>query len=196
VPAAGGPARRLTNGESGGQGDASPSWSPDGASLVFSLASQPGAGPREGDETLLRVVEVNTGRISVLPGSQGLYNPNYSPDGRYIAATGFPGDHLILYNVETHLRTDLSPNLTGIFPCWSRDGEFIYFEYNYLGGNGSTEIYRVRIRDRQLERLANLAGVRYPQAVGEWFGLAPDDSLLSIRDTGGTDIYRLDWDAL
>ncbi len=35
-----------------------------------------------------------------------------------------------------------------------------YFEYNYHGGNGSGfEIYRVRVRDRKLERLANLKGV-------------------------------------
>jgi Tol biopolymer transport system component len=191
VASAGGPARQLATGESGDQNDTSPYWSPDGASLVFSRSY-----PRGGGEAQLMVVEVSTGRTSVLPGSQGLFSPRYSPDGRSIAAIEASGGHLILYDVGTRQRTDLSPDLTGDYPCWSRDGQFIYFEYNYHGGNGSGfEICRVRVRDRKLERLANLKGVRFPQAAAGWFGLAPDDSLLSIRDTGGTDICRLDWDA-
>jgi hypothetical protein len=28
-----------------------------------------------------------------------------------------------------------------------------------------------------------------------WFGLAPDDSPLVLRDTGTQDIYALDWEA-
>ena len=189
----GGAARQLTSGESGEIGDIDPSWSPDGASLVFS--SSPLIAVDMPDKILLRIVDIKTGRISTLAGSQGLWSPRYSPMGHYIAALELPSHHLVLYDVETNERTDLTPRLTGDSPCWSRDGEFVYFEYNYQGGNGSTEIYRVRVRDRKLERLANLQGVRFPQATGEWFGLAPDDSRLSIRDRGGTDIYALDWDA-
>jgi hypothetical protein len=31
--------------------------------------------------------------------------------------------------------------------------------------------------------------------VGQWLGLAPDDSLLVLRDVGTHEIYALDWDA-
>jgi hypothetical protein len=44
-----------------------------------------------------------------------------------------------------------------------------------------------------LERLASFDGLRTPAGTLAWRGLAPDGSLLSIRDTGGADIYALDW---
>ncbi len=28
-----------------------------------------------------------------------------------------------------------------------------------------------------------------------WFGLAPDDSLLVLRDVGSQEIYAIDWEA-
>jgi hypothetical protein len=54
---------------------------------------------------------------------------------------------------------------------------------------------RVRIRDRKLERVADLKNFRRTGYWGGWMGLAPDDSPLLLRDIGTQEIYALDWQA-
>ena len=56
-----------------------------------------------------------------------------------------------------------------------------------------TAVMRVRIRDRKLERVANLKNLRQTGYFGAWLGLAPDDSPLLLRDTGTQEVYALDW---
>ena len=55
--------------------------------------------------------------------------------------------------------------------------------------------YRVRVNDRKLERLVNLAdfGKLAQGRFGVWTGLGPDDSLLASRDISVQEIYALDW---
>ena len=115
MPAAGGAMKRLTNGESGAPETSIRPGLPDGASLVFGHGvPQPRSDPP--DKYHLRIVDVKTGSISILPGSQGLWSPRYSPDGRYIAALQFPGRHPILYDMATHQQINLAPQLAADWP--------------------------------------------------------------------------------
>jgi len=186
VPAIGGAVRQLTDGEAGSGGDDDGSWSPDGASLVF--------GARFGDPSVddrqrltLEIIDAKTQQVAKLPGSQGLWSPRWSPDGRYIAALGFP-NRLWLYNVQTRVRTELTTIGAG-WPSWSRDSQYIYFE-----NNATSVSYRVRIEDRKVERLASLSGVKMAEAGLGWIGLTPDGALISTRDAGTIQIYALDWE--
>jgi hypothetical protein len=52
---------------------------------------------------------------------------------------------------------------------------------------------RVRIRDRKLERVADLKNFRQTGYYGFWPRMAVDDSHLLLRDTGTQEIYALDW---
>jgi hypothetical protein len=46
------------------------------------------------------------------------------------------------------------------------------------------------------ERVISLKGLRrFWGQLGQWTGLAPDDSLLLVRDTSSQEIYALDWQA-
>jgi len=186
VPATGGVVRQLTHGEAGSSGDDDGSWSPDGASLAFGAQfGDPSVDDRQ--RLALEIIDVKTQRISKLPGSQGLWSPRWSPDGRYIAALGFP-NRTWVYNVETRARTELTTIGAG-WPSWSRDSQYIYFE-----SNANSVWYRVRIKDGRVERVASLSGLKMTTASLGWAGLAPDGSLISTRDAGGTEIYALDWE--
>jgi hypothetical protein len=52
----------------------------------------------------------------------------------------------------------------------------------------------VRIKDRKIERVASLTGLKMAVPGLGWIGLAPDSSTISTRDAGGTEIYALDWE--
>jgi eukaryotic-like serine/threonine-protein kinase len=182
IPVAGGAPRRTTKQE---QREADPSWSPDGGRLVF--------GSAKGDETsltslVIRLLDRSTGEVSDLPGSEGLFSPRFSPDGRQVVALSSDSLRLMLFDFGAGKWTELYAGRLG-YPSWSRDGRYVYFDTG-------ADVRRVRIADAHVEVVASLAGVgRVFSLVGQWLGLAPDDSLLVLRDVGTHEIYALDWDA-
>jgi len=54
---------------------------------------------------------------------------------------------------------------------------------------------RVCIRDRKVERVADLRNFQQAGYYTVGLSLAPDDSPLLLRDTGTEEIYSLDWAA-
>jgi len=188
VPATGGAVRQLTNGQTGSIEDADGNWSPDGASLVLG-ASFGDASVDERHRLALEIVDVKTLRVSRLPGSDGLWSPRWSPDGRQIAALAGIGNRLWLYDLETRTSTQLTSMGAG-WPSWSRDSEYVYFE-----DNPGTDWCRVRIKDRKMERVLSLVGLKMAAPSLSWVGMTPDGSPISTRDAGGREIYALDWDA-
>jgi serine/threonine protein kinase/Tol biopolymer transport system component len=177
----GGPPQRMTNGE-GDEGDVG--WSPDGKSLIFGSMTFFGTQPS------IRLLDLTTLRTSTLPGSEGLFSPRWSPDGRYAAAMPATDQtKLMLYDFKTEKWTKLAEARIG-YPSWSRDGRYIYFD----GTSANTQaLVRVRVSDGTLEEVASLKDLR--RAAGpfaQWQGLAPDGSPLVLRDTGTQEIYALD----
>ena len=160
-----------------------PDWSADGTKIVF------GNGPANKDSSI-RVLDINTHQLSTLPGSTGLYAPRWSPDGRRIAAMTFDSRSLMLFDFETQKWEEIAKITLG-FPNWSKRGEYVYF----LHEENQPSVMRVRIRDRKLERVADLKNFRQTGFWYVWLGMAPDDSPLLLRDTGTQEIYALDWQA-
>jgi serine/threonine protein kinase/Tol biopolymer transport system component len=186
APAGGGAVRQLTDGKSDSSAEVDASWSPDSRSLV--------TGARFGDISVdeqhrlaLELVDVKTKHVSKLPGSQSLSSPRWSPDGRNIAALG-PGNRLWLYSVETHARTQLTQIGAG-WPTWSANSQYVYFE-----DNPGIDWLRVSIKDRKVENVTSLIGLKMAPPSLSWVGLAPDGAPISTRDIGGTEIYALDWE--
>jgi Tol biopolymer transport system component len=181
VSSEGGAARRMTNGE-GNEGDAG--WSPDGKSLIFGSM-----GPFEGHPAI-RLVDLTTLKISTLPGSEGLFSPRWSPDGRYVTAMPQMGQNkLMLYDFSTEKWTKLADGSPS-YPNWSRDGRYVYFDNL---SSTAPVLLRVRISDGTVEEVAGLKNVRSATGpFGQWSGLAPDGSPLVMRDTGTQEIYALD----
>jgi len=167
-----------------------PNWSPDQSSLVFGgvpwlEAGAPGS-------AVIHVLDLKTRQVSTLPGSEGLFSPHWSPDGRYVLAMSVDSRKLMLFDFSTHQWTELL-NSPAAYPNWSHDGSYIYFSDPYTA---EFTVHRVRISDRKLEAVTILSRQRLGwSTVGKWMGLAGDDSPLVLRDTGSEEIYALDWDA-
>jgi len=184
IPAAGGSPeliyRRGTN-------LADPNWSPDGNSLVF------GENALSNQGSAVYVLDMKTRNASKLPGSDGLFSPRWSPNGRYVVAITLDSLKLVLFDFTTQKWTELA-NAKGFvgYPNWSRDGHYLYFHGILEKEEG---YFRVQITDRKLEQVLSLKG--FQQAVGafgNWSGLAPDESPLFVRDASIQEIYALDWE--
>jgi Tol biopolymer transport system component len=170
----------------GGPGDADPTWSPDGTKLVV--------GGSVNDNTaehpiVIQVVDVSTGKASVVPGSEGLFSPRASPDGRSIVAVSADGTRLALFEFATGRWRDLivGDEILG-YPSWTRDSSRIQVLH---GGS----IVRVRAADGHIEPVASLERVGPVVTPGSWswIGIAPDDSPLVCREMGGTvEVYAFD----
>jgi eukaryotic-like serine/threonine-protein kinase len=162
------------------QGD--PVWSPDGNSVAFGGVLPAVDG--------IHIFDLKTRQVSTLPGSEKLFSPRWSPDGRYMV--GLPTDSLglRLFDFKTQKWAVLTKTAAG-YPSWSRDGQYIYFQQQ----QPDPGLFRVGIRDRKVEQVANLKGYQMTGYWGFWLGLAPDDSPLLLKDTGSQEIVALDWQA-
>ena len=163
------------------------SWSPDGNTMVL--------GEWIGTKApVLRLLDLKTRQVSIVPGSEDLFYPIWSPDGRYIAADawGGPRNGTWIYNVSTHDWKRL-PLVDYGYWSWSHDSKYIYYDA-ILGKDA--EVMRLRVADGQIEKVANLTGIRRVQgAFSEWFGLGPGDTPVLLRNTGNQQVYALDWEA-
>jgi Tol biopolymer transport system component/DNA-binding winged helix-turn-helix (wHTH) protein len=170
-----------------------PGWSPDGKSIVLTLnrAGDPGIGTHD-EGSGIAIYDLETRRVSPLPGAQQLFAPRWSPDGRYISALTNDSLKLMVLDRVNQQWQELVSLPIG-YPSWSHDGQYLYFDTTWTD---DAAFYRVRISDRKLERLFSLKGLRrYWGEFGPWTGLAPDDSPLLARDTSSQEIYALDLQA-
>jgi Tol biopolymer transport system component len=160
-----------------------PTWSSDGTRIVF-------GGPPADPNSSIRIVDVSTHQISTLPNSKGLFSPRWSPDGRYLVAMPFASRSLMLFDFASQKWEEIAKISPG-FPNWSKNGEYVYF----LRQEDQPSVMRIHIRDRKIERVADLKNFRQTGYWSVWLGMAPDDSPLLLHDIGTQEIYALDWEA-
>ncbi len=166
-----------------------PVWSPDGDRLAFSIGMAGIGMFGPADKRTINLLDIRTGQVSLLPGSENMFAPRWSPDARYLAAMPVDSKKLLLFDFKTMKWAELvSMNDSTVgTPEWSRDGKYIYFVSNRL-------VQRIRISDRKIEQLASLKDMRIaPSAFGSGMGVTPDDSPMVLREVGAQDIYALEW---
>jgi eukaryotic-like serine/threonine-protein kinase len=186
ISAQGGGLQQLT---SDARDQADPDWSPDGNSLVVGQPLTP-----ENQAGGISILNLKTLTATKVPGSEGLYSPHWSPDGRYLAAIADDGQKLCGFDFTTGKWADWAKMTIG-YVNWSRDGKSAYFDGSAAGGSA---FYRLRVSDLRIDRVAGLNDLGR-QAIdpvfGSWTGLAPDDAALALRDIGSQEIYVLGWEA-
>jgi WD40 repeat protein len=139
----------------------------------------------------IHMLDLKTRQVSTLSGSEGLYSPHWSPDGRYVLAMSLDSPKLMLFDFSTQKWAELISSLAA-YPNWNHDGSYIYFINPYIA---EPAVYSVRISDRKLELVTSLSRQRLGWSIaGKWMGLAGGDSPLILRDTGSEEIYALDWE--
>jgi eukaryotic-like serine/threonine-protein kinase len=150
-----------------------PDWVPGRDALIYSRVYAD-------KNPALYLFDRQSGRSEKLPGSDGLYNPVWSPDGRYLFAVDASNDQLLLVDFKTGKRTKIGG--AAAWPAWSPDSQYIYFVKW-----GVNSILRVRVPDGPEEKTLEL-----PFRLATWpFTVAPDGSIILLREHGRYDIYSL-----
>lgn len=182
VSSHGGASEEITPGNDGGVDF---NWSPDGSQIIYSRSPN--------DEGLnIRVLDLNTKQVSVIPGSEDLFSPRRSPDGRYLAALSKDFKKLMLYDFRTQKwATWLEEPGYIAYPTWSKDSKTVHFD-QFLTEHPTSR--RVKLGSSKSEEVFSLAGLHQYQGgiSGTWSGVAPDGSRLYAQDLSTQEIYALD----
>ncbi|MDQ2775319.1 MAG: hypothetical protein M3Y57_10455, partial [Acidobacteriota bacterium] len=127
-----------------------PSWSPDGKSLIFGYLNWLETAPRG-----IVLLNLRTHRTVALPGSEGLWEGEWSPDGEYIVARTLDSHALMLFDVRSQRWAELVRSDIGWLK-WSTDGRYVYF-YR-IGPEAS--LMRVRVHDHSVEQVVPLKDMK------------------------------------
>jgi dipeptidyl aminopeptidase/acylaminoacyl peptidase len=140
----GGTPKRITSGK---YNHGSPDWSVDGKSIYFSAIRKPDAEYLRGDSEIYNV-DLETLQIKQLTDRRGPDgNPLVSPDGKWIAYTGYDDKKYTSHLASLYLMDVAGNNkrlLAGNLPSspsvvsWSSDGSGIYYG---MGENGSINLH-------------------------------------------------------
>jgi Tol biopolymer transport system component/DNA-binding winged helix-turn-helix (wHTH) protein len=164
-----------------------PSWSPDGQTIVFGRVND--AMGKENAARTLEILHLATGAVEPLPGSDGLFSPRWSPDGRYIAALSLDQQQVRLYNVATRTWTRLNVP-SGADPVWTSDSRYLYVHASL---DPAQPIDRISIPDGHIDEVVRLADSRINDAVDFVFGGLTQDNRPLIRTRVFTgNFYSLD----
>ena len=165
---------------------ADPDWGPDGKSIVF------GRFPDYAAEAIspkdIRILDLATTKVSILPESTGMFSPRWSPNGRYIAAMTLDQHRLMVFDRNTAKWSTVAEGVIHN-PVWSRDGKDLYFQALQ---KDEVPIFRVSVTDRRLERICDRSVASSADSIDFW-GLAPDGGPTGSLVFWGADVYGLRW---
>jgi Tol biopolymer transport system component len=184
VSMAGGlPARIVDKNSEGG------AFSPDGNILVGTAWTDAHAG--EQARPYLETFDLRTGKLSIVPSSQGMFGVMWITQDSIIAATHDLTKDLtkfVTFDFKTQKWSDL---IAGNFVNWnlSPDGKYFYF----TTGGALPKVQRLRFADRKIETIASLKDLRrvVDTLEGTQVNVAPDGSPVFTRDIGTQEIYAL-----
>ena len=167
-----------------------PSWSPDGRSIYFN--DYPIAG-----HFRIRILDLETKKVSTMPGSEGYYAPLWSPDGEYLAATQNPPKSLAIYSVKTKQWKRLKVfERDWSFFVWAPDSKSVYVMRDPLSAAAGEQIgiYRLTVPDGRWELFTKFTGLNVlREGAQNFISITPEGNIAAISDTSATQIYQMKW---
>ena len=166
------------------RGQIDTNWSADGQKMIFGYVV--GAA-----NLSISMLDLKAHKLTTIPGSDGLFSPRWSPDGRYLAALSPDFTKVMLFDFQTQKWTTWFTEAAGSvsYPQWSGDSKSIYFDD--LVTDEET-IRRVKVGEDHAERVFVLPHIdRYTGPYGLWIGQAPDGSWMVVRDRSTQEVYSL-----
>ncbi len=161
-----------------------PTWSADGKQIAY--------GRRSTESSSLQVVDLATHQATQIPGSDNLFSPRWSPDGKRLLAMSADSKTVLLYDFDARTWSEWFHDTGTIgFPMWSQDGRFLYFDSVMSEHPGYR---RVKVGQTTPEPIMDFRNLRrYERSiVSPWSAVAPDGSILGVRDVSTDEIYALD----
>jgi DNA-binding winged helix-turn-helix (wHTH) protein/Tol biopolymer transport system component len=162
-------------------------WMPDGESIILDALES--AGPN----SEMSIVDLKTGGISKVPGSAGLIQPRWSPDGHYMAAVSADFRTVHLFEPRRQKWTQLATARHLGRYQWAADGRNLYFQ-DLL--DPQEAIFRWDMRSRKIDRVLDFSRpLLQAGAIRCSFeGFAPDGSYLASFRSNYSNVYALDVD--
>jgi eukaryotic-like serine/threonine-protein kinase len=162
-------------------------WSPDGNLLVLTSGIE-GKSASEKNSEHVQIVDLRTGKLSVVPSSEGILGGWWITMDRLVAASE-DTTKFLTFDFKAQKWTDLA---TGTFVNWavSPDGEYLY----YTTRGVEAKALRLRFADHKIETLTGVKDLRRvvdPLVANTQIGVAPDGSPVFTRDIGTEEIYAL-----
>jgi hypothetical protein len=116
-------------------------------------------------------LHLDSDQMSAVPGSENLFSPPWSPDGKYLTAMTGDSQQLMLFDFQTQKWREWvsgSPNIA--LPKWSRDSRYVDYDEYSLKGSRS---WRIRIGTKRPELAVDSTGFQrfIRPFVGPWTGL-------------------------
>ncbi len=98
-------------------------WSADGKQIVVDMSNASLEAPDH-----LYLVDVATGKTSLLPGSEGFHSPSWSRDGRLIAAINNSDNQIFFYGVKLKKWTPGPAATSMAYPYWSNRSDQLFYQ--------------------------------------------------------------------
>ncbi|HUI52316.1 MAG TPA: winged helix-turn-helix domain-containing protein [Terriglobales bacterium] len=160
-------------------------WRTDGRQIVVDVEDTATSG-----ESNIRILDLETSRLASIPGSEGLIEPRWSADGRYIAALNPKKKEIWLYDCKTLKWSVLAE---ANFPStlrWSPGGDALYYQDT---DEVEESVFRVPMATRESEKVTRFGDLLSSGALRCIFtGLSPDGSVYVTVDHGDVDVYAID----
>ena len=121
-----------------------------------------------------------------MPGSEGMFTPRWSPDGRLLVANRMNETQPTIYEFATKTWLDVDLKVFG-FQRWSKDSK-----YGYGLWQAQNCLVRIEVATRTVEQIRSIKEFRLTGTMGVGVSWTPDKEPVVLVDHSTREIYRIE----